>query len=145
MQSAWKRWLLCTFGGQAIVLTLAMAPCVLLALMLAWLLQGREVLGMVAITAGICYAATLVAMTGEHWFAVRHFALLGIFWAMAFRTGIPLVAAVLLMIRGGPLAKPWIICYLGAFYLVALTVHLALSYYSINAIPPITKLDNPSK
>jgi hypothetical protein len=131
MKAASKSRLSNTMGGQVVVLTMVMLPCYVLVLLVAWRLQGEDVLGMVTKLAGVCYGATILAIAGEHWFAVRHSALLGLGWAMAFRTGVPLAAALILLFQGGPLAKAWFFCYLGLFYAVALTVHSVLSYRAI--------------
>jgi hypothetical protein len=137
-----KRWLLCTIGGQVGILTLIMLTASAVVMVLAWWLQGLEILRLVAIAAGVCYIAAIIALVGERWFAAHQLTLMGLGWAMAFRTGVPLAAALALLARGGPLVTPWIICYLGVFYLIALTVHVVLSYRSLYEAQPLTKRDD---
>jgi hypothetical protein len=64
-------------------------------------------------------------------------------WAIAFRTGLPLAAVLVLLIHGVPLPKPWIICYLGVFYVICLSIHSALTYCSVTENGQPTGRNNP--
>jgi hypothetical protein len=140
-----KRWLRCTIWGQAVVLTVVLAPVCIAALMLAWRMHGRGAAGAVAVLAAACYFATIFAMVGEHWFAVQRLPLVGMLWAIAFRTGFPLAAVLVLLIHGVPLPKLWIICYLGIFYVICLSTHCGLTYCSVTDAGQPTGRDNPSE
>jgi hypothetical protein len=115
-------------GGQTATLTLVMLIGLLPVTAFAWWMHGTTACGEVLKIAGACYIATLIAIVGEHWFALRRFLMVGMLWAMAFRTGVPLVLALILLIQGGPLTKLWMIGYLGFFYIIALAAHVVLTY-----------------
>ena len=91
MHSRLKHALLQTTVGQMIVLTVVMLSLYAVAAMFAWWLQGPEMLGIVAVLAGVCYVAATIALLGESFFAERQQAVLGMYWAMMIRTGVPLI------------------------------------------------------
>jgi hypothetical protein len=52
---------------------------------------------------------------------------------MAFRTGIPLAAVIVMKLSGGRFAEPEAIAYLLILYFGALMAHVVISYGSLKA------------
>ncbi len=130
--------------GHLIILTAVMFALYSTAALLIWRLQEPKMLGIAAGLAGVCYVSAMLALLGEKFFSVRDQAVLGTYWAMTARTGIPLLAVLLMNVSGGPFAEPAAICYLIVFYFGALIVQVVLAYCSAdNAQPKAAKI--PSK
>ena len=135
MQSRLKRNLLQTTGGQFVVLTAAMLSLYAAAAVIAWLAQGLNTLGIAVVLALVCYASALIALFGERFFSERRQALLGLYWAMMIRSGVPLLAVMMMKVLGGPFAEPPAVCYLITFYFGALIVQVVLSYLAADEQP----------
>jgi hypothetical protein len=132
MESAKKcRWLH-TFGGQIAVFTGAMLLLAGTLIAVVWHWHGSEMAGVAAVLAGICYAASALAFLGERALG-RQAALAGMVASMAFRTGIPLAAVIVMKLSGGRFAEPEAIAYLLILYFGALMAHVVISYGSLKA------------
>jgi hypothetical protein len=104
-----------------------LTACGLLTYFYAWSGFGRD--GIVAsVSAGlVCWAGAGLAMTASYFFRQPDRALALTAVGMALRMGLPLVAVIVVMLQGGPLARAgFAICIL-AYYAVALVVETWLT------------------
>jgi hypothetical protein len=144
MPSRRKHFRLQTLAGQMIVLTAVMLLLYAVVASLAVWLQRTGTLGIAAAMAAVCYGAAALALLGDGYFAARRLPAVGLYWAMAIRTGVPLIALMLMKLAGGPFAEFAAVCYLITFYFGALVVQVALSYLANNRSPTAAPSD-PSK
>ncbi|MEX2140339.1 MAG: hypothetical protein WD894_13835 [Pirellulales bacterium] len=104
-----------------------LSSCALLTYFYAWPMYGRD--GVVASlsAAAVCWAGAGLAMTASTLMREPERALALTAVGMALRMGLPLVAVMVVMLPGGPLAQAgFVICIL-AYYLVALVVETWLT------------------
>ena len=130
MHSRLKHALLQTPVGQIIVLTVVMLSLYSAAALCIWWMQGPKMLGIAAALASLCYVTATIALLGESFFSKRHQAVLGMYWAVMIRSGVPLIAVIVLKVLGGSFAEPPAVCHLVAFYFGALIVQVVASYYA---------------
>ncbi|MCC6123848.1 MAG: hypothetical protein IT426_02715 [Pirellulales bacterium] len=139
-----KRDLIRTPLRQIGVLTAAMLSIFAAAIPFGWWLRGPEMLGIAGVLAGLCYAAAVMALLGESYFSARRLTLWGMCWSMSIRTGVPLLAVMMMKVGGGPFAETPAICYLLVFYFGALAIQVALSYCAADDRRPAAPR-NPSE
>ena len=130
MHSRLKHVLLKTLLGQLMVLTAVMFSLYAAAALVIWWMQDSQLLSISAALAGICYLSAALALLGESYFSHRQQAVVGMYWSMMIRSGVPLIAAMMMKLLGGPFVEPPAICYLIAFYFAALIVQVVLSYFA---------------
>ena len=78
-------------------------------------------------SAGVCLASAAVALTMNQLLGRAANGLAGILLPMAVRTGLPLLLALFVRMRGQGLVEAGFIYYLVGFYLLALAVETVLS------------------
>jgi len=79
-----------------------------------------------AAAGGVCLLAAWIALIVGESLRRPQYALAGVLLAMLIRMGIPLAAALLVFLRGGPLADAGFLYYLVLFYPVTLTAETFL-------------------
>ena len=126
------------------VLSAVMLSLFSAAALFTWWMQGPKMLGIAAVLAGLCYLSAAIALLGESFFSHRQQAVLGMYWAMMLRSGVPLIAVAIMKGIGGPFAEPRAVCYLIAFYFAALIVQVAASYCAADD-PQLAAARSPSK
>lgn len=92
-----------------------------------WAISGNR-MGIWAGSAagGVCLLAAWIALIVGESLRRPQYALAGVLLAMLIRMGIPLAAALLVFLRGGPLADAGFLYYLVLFYPVTLTAETFL-------------------
>jgi hypothetical protein len=144
MQSKLKHRLLHTRGGQLSVLAGVMFFLLAGAAAFAWNLQGRDMLPIVVLVAGVCFISSLLALFVEAGFGGRS-PILGLGLSILLRTGVPLIAAVTLKFLGGRFTEPSVLYYLLIFYFGSLITHVLISYSTSNDIQPIATPNRPTE
>jgi len=107
----------------------------LLALLLAWLvvaplsfwLHGGLGLATAALGALVCRAAAAAALAIGELAGLSAGSIVGLLSAMALRTGVPLLFAIMMQFHGGVLKGAVLVYYVVLFYLAALAVEVPLS------------------
>jgi hypothetical protein len=108
---------------------LALAAAVLAAAILptaAWL-DGRAGVAAAAAAGAICAIGASLALAISHLLRGPALVLPGLLLAMTARSGLPLLLAIVIQFRGGPLAEAGFLYYLLVFYFVILSVETVLS------------------
>jgi hypothetical protein len=136
MPSRLKHILLQTLGGQIMFLTGAMLLLYSAVAVIIWHWQDPKLLSIAAVLASLCYVSALLALLGEGYFSQRQQAALGMYWSMMVRTGVPLLAVMLMKVLGGPFVEAPAVCYLIAFYFGALIVQVVISYSAADELRP---------
>lgn len=118
--------------GRGLAVRLAVLSGVMLLLFLGVLpvaLGGQGAVGFVAIAiaGGVCWASAAGAMLVSRCLQSLGATVAGILLPMALRTGVPLLLALVIRLRGPGLVSAGLVYYLLAFYLVALAVEVPLS------------------
>jgi hypothetical protein len=131
-----------TLAGQIMTLAVVLAALYSIAALDIWLRHPVEMYGIAGLFVGLCFIAALLSLLGESYFAQRRLAAVGMYWAMMIRTGVPLLAVMLMKIRGGPFVEPSAICYLIAFYFGALIVQVVLAYNSAETSPSTAEIQS---
>ena len=144
MQSRIKHCLIHTFGGQLSLLSVVMFLLLIAAMACAWGFQGRAMLPVVLLDAGICFVASLFALLSETSFSGRspHF---GMVLSMMLRTGVPLIAVMTLKFLGGRFTEPSVLYYLLVFYFGSLITHVVISYSALNDNQPSAASHRPTE
>lgn len=93
----------------------------------AWWLGGAAGVTAAAAAAFLCLAGAILALVAGHLFRGPRHAWSALLAGMAARSGIPLVAALAIHLRGGPLAEAGLLYYLLVFYPITLTMETLLS------------------
>jgi hypothetical protein len=124
-----------TVRGAQLVLTLAVALTTAVVAYIAWRLHGE--IGMIAalVAGAICWAGAASALTVTAMLRGPQQAVTATFLGMGLRMGLPLVAALVVQLRSGPLAEAGFVFYLLACYAVALLVETGLTILLIKSPP----------
>jgi hypothetical protein len=93
----------------------------------AWPTYGRDGVLASASAAMVCWVGAGLAMTASNLFRQPERALALTAVGMALRMGLPLVAVMVVMVQGGPLARAGFVVYILAYYIVALVVETGLT------------------
>jgi hypothetical protein len=109
------------------VLGLAVAALAAVLLPVAGLMDGRAGVGAAAAAAAVCVAGAASALGISHLLRGPELALPSLLLGMAARTGLPLLLAMVIQFRGGPLADAGFLYYLLVFYPVTLSLETILS------------------
>jgi hypothetical protein len=124
-----------TVRGAQLVLTLAVALTTAVVAYVARHLHGE--IGIIAalVAGAICWAGAASALTVTAMLRGPQHALSATFLGMGLRMGLPLLAALVVQLRNGPLAEAGFVFYLLACYAVALLVETSLSILLIKSSP----------
>jgi hypothetical protein len=121
--------------GAQLALTLAVALTTAVVAYVAWRLHG-EIGVIAALVAGaVCWAGAASALTVTAMLRGPQQSVSSTFLGMGLRMGLPLVAALVVQLRNGPLAEAGFVFYLLACYAVALFVETGLSILLIKSSP----------
>ena len=110
-----------SLGFRAALLGLWLAAVAVVLFPLAALIGGGRALAAAGAAAAICSAAAAIALVVSHLLQGAGLVLAALLMGMAVRTGLPLIPAVALQFRGGPLVDAGFLYYLLVFYLLSLT------------------------
>ncbi len=122
-----------TLAGSCVVLTVVVAlvlPVVALALRAR---NGSDGVLAACIAAGICWVASITALVVAKITTDTQLRLAGVFASMALRTGIPLIAAILLTSTSPTLTRGGVFGATVVFYLLTLMLETVLSVRLVNS------------
>lgn len=88
---------------------------------------GWSGVGAAGVAAGVCWTGGVLALLAAGLFRSSRNAVNGILLGMACRTGLPLVAGLVLLRRGGPLASAGVFAMILGYYLVILVAETLLA------------------
>ncbi len=114
-------------GAQSAVLLGAVLPVYAVVAPVACRLYGADGLAAAGLAAGLCLLGAELALVVCRLFRDPKDALYAVVFGMLLRMGIPLLAALVFCVRGGPLAEAGLLVYLVVFYPVTLSVETVLS------------------
>jgi len=109
------------------VLGVAVAALAAVLLPVAGLVGGRAGVAAAATAAAVCSAGAATALGISYLLRGPGLALPALLLGMTARTGLPLIVAVAIQFRAGPLAEAGFLYYLLVFYPVTLVVETVLS------------------
>ena len=112
---------------QSAVLGLAVLAAYAVVAPVAGLLSGADGLAAAAVAAGLCLLGAILALLVCRSFRGPQRAWQGVLAGMLPRMGVPLAFALVLHLRGGPLAEAGLLVYLVVFYPVTLSLETALT------------------
>ena len=109
------------------VLGLAVAVLAAVLLPVAGWMDGGAGVAAAAVAAAVCMSGAAGALGISHLLRGPELALPSLLLGMAARTGLPLLLAIVIQFRGGPLADAGFLYYLLVFYPVTLSLETVLS------------------
>ena len=122
------------------MLAISMVLVYLLAAPVAYWLGGAASLLAATVAGAVCLLASALALALSTLLRQPVLAFYGLVLAMAVRTGIPLLCALVIRVHETPLLERGFFYYLVVFYLVALGIETSLSLPRVGAVATCARI-----